>query len=530
MPERTVNETYVVGKEEVYKPVMRCLERPAKIYHQLAHECIVQAPTLFQNYLMPLRVPKGKVVCKDSRVGVQPANEELMKPLTETLKAQKAALTQGLIQFFKQALEDFKEMRLCPVRFVDPNVPLFGTTHEAPEMQQAKVSAIGNALQANVVAIQILDQLVLIATKWAKSILCNVEGKVRAAQTDEMKHTALLEYVSAWEDYFASALELQTHLQPLADAVNDATAVLLPDIHKKHELFSIWATLTIVFKAYCYLPLRCHMDSCLLARVTKLGDDYLSYLMRPEVPEGGSLENDGGAVKLAAVESDFAAISRIFQARLDLGLNEIQVHYIYSKTLSTDPTDDIMRPLEANLQKACESAAAKYGNSDKLVTLFTDLNDMLQNIFPPCLWDRIEATIEKSILVTLRNLILPAVKKFSPLPIDKKRAEVAEIVEQPGAEKIIAQVKEIRNPQGSRYLTGEASTLFPRYLFKLDPALHASLVGHIDRHDDAKKGTRRVEDTEIEIKNRFLGIVQNKETELFLALSTPTKEQVKASS
>ena len=531
-----VDMTFLVNKIEFSKNVIHCFEHLPTQWFPLASECIDFGNSVFQNHLMPLLMPQDKVRCKVSRVAYFPANLEVMKPLTEYLSAKKLELAQGLVNYYQKLIGEFEELRrYCP-RYIDPKLPIGGTAHRAPELEPER-SPIDQAIKARVEAIMILEQVLLVAKDRCTKFVTEFKEKYKAGWKGDEQREALLSYVLFWEDYLSASIELQMHLQPLADAIDQATATLLPELSKKLPPFSIWGSLVIAFKAYGYMPLRTFMDLGCLELVKTLCTDFIEYKARPlpkSLPsgeadvavllkQGTESWDDGGAALLEKVNLNFMAASRIFHARLDLGLNEMTVHYIHSKELISQPTTQFALPLTKSLNGVCDLVAKKYGKIELLEPLLMDLLRLLENLLPPCLWDAIEETLQTAILRCLKNNIYELAKQFVALPLEQKKA-LADGSTAFKVEQLSGLVGKMQTATGGPLLTEESLPLFLLHLAKSEPSLFARTIEHSEALEAAKRHTRRVEDMEIEIKNQYLGIVPSAEVERNLILSMLTNE------
>lgn len=514
------NKKLEIGCSLFYSAIQTCFEKSPPPVYQIVHESIPEGRTVFQNFLIGDLFPMKSTWTSTRRVKILPVNEEIMKNIASFLSLKKIDQVKEVVECYKDSLKDFLEIRFSLVKRMFPNVE-----HEATDIGNATPEIKPNKsplAKVDAYPVKILQELVLIAFERCQSF-----GKELNKDLEDLTHrsaykSSLSRYLSIWETYFLSALEINTHLAALNDVINEATKVLLPNLPSKVPSFSIWRLLVGAFKSFCYMPLRQSLRAGCLRLLKEFSLNWIASKAKSEAIKMSEAEvlayikgekkklinYDDAALADCAFE-DILLCKKVVQSLIDMSLNEINVHFLNLKSLDLKVCKDMCKPLADQIKELCQEAMLKFGKTKNLVELLESELNLLKSIFPPCLWDDLEITIREAVLSCLKEELGAIALKFSQLSEGEKKS--ISIQDHSEDRHVVPVVQQLKDQVGKPMLKQSEQKIFVSYLFNCNNLLYNQYVEQRVALNVAKMKEQSVEDIEIKIKNRCLGIQMNEE-------------------
>jgi hypothetical protein len=530
---QSVNRAFEIGKTHFYPAINACFEKSPAPVCRIVHESLPEGQSNFQNFLMGELFPAKTTWTHTRRLGIFPINIEVMRAITEHISNNKAGQVKEIVDCYKDSLSDFKEIRFALIKRMYPSVE-HDPTDQKPSAQEP-VPVKPKQARDDAFGVKVLKELVMIANEKCQGFCRELKKDL-----DEMNHsqsfkTALTRYLSVWENYFLSALEINNHLQSLNDILNEATKQLLPNLSQRVPAFAIWRLLTGAFRSFCYMPLRhglqvsslrlirefCQNYIASKARSLKCKDEVLNEkevlaFLRGETKNNKNYDENNS---LDTTYENISLCSKVIQALIDMSLNEVTVHFVGSKTLNLKVCKDMIEPLKIQLKDLCDDAVKKLGGSKELVNLFESELSLLQAIFPPCMWDDIEIKVRESVMCSLKEELGSLANKFAALTKEQKKEEAGTIQAHPEDRYVAPIVQQLKNEQGKAIFKVDEQKLFVAFLFNKHPMLYKQYVEKRIALNTANNREETVEDIEIEIKNKSLGIVNSEENNNFFMIA-----------
>lgn len=517
---RKSNSSYLVGETPFIPAIQTCLDNPPHLIYQIAHETISTGGTNFQSYLVGELLPKSKVKYTMKRVSIIPANSNAMKEIKNTLEANKEMNTAQLIESYKSHINEFKVIRFALIQNIFKKDANRSTSLSSETSGSDKQTQVPSLIEPN--AVTTIKELVCYASEYCIAFTKEIEKDFEEKAVDQqVNKDLLLRYVTFWNKFFLSALEINNHLSALNDVMNKATEATISKLEKKVPNFSLWRILVGVFRTYTYLPLHACLHKHYLTYVKNYVLKHLK--SKVELPKPAITATFDIAAFMKAEEememnndeeqnfsktSDDLQTSRVvFQSLLDMSLNEITVHYLNSKELLLKVCQDFTNPLIEELNEIAEAAIKFFGKTSKFIEIFSGELVLLQKIFPPCMWDDIEMAGRKITLGIIKEKLSCLAQEFAKLSKQEKKEKASGCQPHTDDRLLIPIMQTLKNELGKPCLVGEEVKLFVPYVHQEHATLYKECVEQRTAYSMAQSKEKRVEDIEIAIRNKCLDLL-----------------------
>lgn len=468
------------------------------------------------------------------KVAIIPNNAECLAQVRKYLEDNKEIFTKELMNL---NLENFKEIRFAPLQSI------FKTAQGTTKLSSSEAQPVTEKKEAkDPFIVNILKELMLIASEFCsectKEIIQSLEENKAELEKEEPYKDALSNYVKVWDSFFLSALEIDMHLSLINDIMNSATEILIQKIEKKVPKFSVWRVLVGAFRTFAYMPLSTQLQNRHLGLVQHI----ISAKLKTQKFEEQKQTTAFDPVAFLAGKQEFTQkyeseeeevsesfdIARFaFQAMLDMSINEVTVHYMNSKELLLKICKDFTNQLISLENEIFNSERKQHGETKKFAVSVCNVLDLLKIIFPPCMWDDIELAGRKTILSVAQEKLVILAQEFSQFSKEEQAKRSGQVQPQQEDKLIIPLIQSLKKENGKPWLTGESLELFIKYLFKEHNDVYKECAEQRAAFCKAQSKEIRVEDLEIQIKNKCLDILVDEDTNAIFKMGGMNISQVR---
>lgn len=527
-----------------YLPVIQsCLQNPPHLIYQISHDSIAIGGSSFQSYLLGELLPKTKLKYTMKRVTIVPVNSEIIMSIKNFFEANSKVLQEELYLIYKDRLNDFKLLRFALIENVFKSSAQKTTSLSVEEQQKTAAEAPTSSTFKEPLIITALKELLYVAAEhcisFTKELNKELETLDNIKEGDkQMEKDVLFRFVTLWNKYFLSALEINNHIGILNEFINNVTEKLIVKIEKKIPKFSLWRALVGVFRTFSYLPLHSSLHKNYLKYVKCIVLNNLKNKAESPKPVK-SLTNfnieafmkgdqeDDEETQRTALEENLHAARVIFQSLLDMNLNEITVHYVNSKELVLKLCQDFTNPLAAEINEIAEEAIALYGKTSKFIEVIISELSLLNKIFPPCMWDDIEIAARKVTLSVVKEKLAIIAGEFSKMGKQLQKEKSAGCQSHSDDKFVAPIVQTLKNELGKPYLTGEELKMFVPYIHKEHITEYKECVEQRTAYITAQNKEKRVEDIEIELKNKCLDLIIDEDANVLFKMGGMNVSEVR---
>lgn len=221
----------------------------------------------------------------------------------------------------------------------------------------------------------------------------------------------------------------------------------------------------------------------------------------------------------ACLDKSKKAARTIFHSFLDMYLSEITVPFVNSKGLNLKLCQDLIKPLSSVLSEIADSGIHLLGKSRKFNESVSSQIVLLQEIFPPCMWDDIEMAERKIIIGLIREKFAILAQSFKTLPKEQQKENIKETRPSVDDKLIIPVIQSLKNENGKPILSVEEIKLFIAFIYSKHNELYNECAQQRNAYCIAQNREKRVEDIEIEIRNGVLDLTIAENEHIFFKMS-----------
>ncbi len=501
----------------------KCMANPGHVYYPVTPEWVPTGNSYLQDHLVGEALVKLNHKHNTRRLGLRFMNEALTNKITQDLVARKAQDLENLIKAYRDHTEELIWLRFATIKLFCPDLPLVGTTDSAKSA--AELASRGKRLAAEPRLVNLIEGLVMIAIEECEPIANELGLQLRNPTSPEGK-AASKRYAEFWSEYFCAALELDSSLADLNEAINKATAELLPKTDPKLPRFSVWRLFVGIFRAKVFLPLRTNLKSALIDQAKNLALHSLEIMKRPVAPVSTSTSAKpadllaymktplpkvpSGPVSLKPgneIAKERREISSLWQSLFDFDLSEATVVLLDTTTLKSSMAQDVAFLLSQMTQEVCDTSEVELIDPAKRLAWLEEHRRLLKQVFPRCMWNDFDYVCGNCVLKIYESSVRSCAEKYCALKRDNPTGLTALIA--PTAQvsqKLKLQLPKIKSREGKAIIGSDNHANFLRYLASTEAELARQYENQLITLEAAKHRGRSVEDDEIEIKNARLDL------------------------
>eukprot|EP01022_Parablepharisma_sp_SALTPOND_P031169 TRINITY_DN787_c0_g1_i1.p3 TRINITY_DN787_c0_g1~~TRINITY_DN787_c0_g1_i1.p3 ORF type:complete len:562 (+),score=95.10 TRINITY_DN787_c0_g1_i1:181-1866(+) len=421
------------------KPIQECFSNPGTVVFPLAHESMGWAYSDFQDYLLGEVFQEKDTKYKTRKVDVFPENTSVMAPIKLDLEKLKLAEVASIANYYKEKPEEFKAVRFALVKCVLPGEGSIENMSTGAGSSMAE--EIMEALNADKFKfLNSLKELVLIAYERC----VNFTNQFRKSHDTKDATELIHKYADFWRNYIRTALELEKHLSPLAEAMNEITGIVLNS--KEFPKFRIYRLLVEVFIRHCYKPLKDLLFNQFvkyLETVNTMRFHYQAIQLIKEVTTE-KLDTFLGGISLYQMTSgnitkNTYQLSQCIKGILDMYVNEINVHYIRTRRFIKDTSNSAgLEDLVQNIAGVFKIITEKISEKTEMLCkeglisiekkkevkeeLINDIVNQYQQLFPPSLLKEVEDKRKEIVLAPIKEEIKEKLEEYRELEPELKEA------------------------------------------------------------------------------------------------------------
>lgn len=493
---QSANRTLEVGKTLLYPAINHCFDSRPNVNHPLVHESMPQGESYFQNYLIGELFPRDDQWRSPRSIEIEPVSEETMKAIKAFYDLNKAEQLNEILDIYKDRIEEFKEIRFSTILYVFSDAELDGTKLTSEDKPKKERKPGPDSFST-----KLIKELILITHERCEEFTKNINKDLEDDKPITLCQSALKKYKEYWENYFLSSVEISAHLNSLNEVVNEATEKLLPGISKKIPKFSVWRLLVGSFKSFVYMPLRKNMKESLMRLIKSMS----YHRVECQMP-------DAKSDLFETTAEEFNTCQDTFQAMMDMGINEVNVHYMKSRFLQSKVCSDILGPLEKTVVEICEELEKKCEKGEKTIKTLQEELALLKNIFIPCIWDKIETSIIRVIVRNIKSQFIALATQYLMMTKEERAEKAGKYQKHTGDNYLTTAIEPLKGQDGKALFKKDDILPFIEYLRKNHTALLKKYVDLKDAEKKINNKEKRVTDMEIEIKNESLGILMEPNT------------------
>ncbi len=466
--------------------IKQCFAKPGTIMFPPAHEAMGWAYSHFQDYLLGEKLKGLDKKFEVQKVEVYPENAELMKPVTETLaKAKDGNGMETNTQVAKMkkyftSLENFKNVRFGLVQGVLPDTVDSASTGSSMSSSTKQI-VLDDIEKSGVQFLRDLRQLVLVAFEHCRTFCAQFESEFKSKKDKEesMRNQPLFAYANFWKNYMQTALELEVHLAPIVEAMNEVTDGYYIKASKHYPRFHIYRILVEVFIQHCYAPLKGMLLQLLRKYLEDVSVRRVYYQTMTRVKEiakytpmelldffASQVTKD--QMTYTQMIDDTFQLCQCIRGFLDMHVNEVNVHYIHirsflSKVSNTAEVYDFIKCVDEVFGSVLEKITKKPEMAAIKNELVADLLNEYHQLLPPSFLENIEDARRGTILKETKEEVKEHLESYLDLGPGPKNSLIEEADESEPSLYLQDMIKELVDQNGDS-LGEEDKKGFMQYL------------------------------------------------------------------